>query len=147
MKKPDVYWQVYRQDQIKPERRGRLVYLLEIPRIAGAPVLRHVFDPSGEEFPTGERQRASLLRRLPHGVVYEGVNRASVFEVLKSDPRISPGAEGFLDYNRAVVRNSRRFFLIEPARVSPALVCCAGEPGHKSSGTGQEPLDRPALEK
>ncbi len=111
MRKPDVYWQIYRQDQIKPQWRGRLIYVLEIPRIPGTPVLRHVFDPTGGEFPRGEGQRNNLLRRLPHGIIYEGVNRTAVFEVMRFDPRISPQDPAFIFYNRKVVHNSRRFFL------------------------------------
>ncbi len=51
MKRLDVYWHIYPRDQIKPELRGNLIYLLEIPALPGAPVVRQIVDPRGLDFP------------------------------------------------------------------------------------------------
>jgi hypothetical protein len=110
----NVYWHVYRRHQIKPELRGPLVYLLEVARQPGLPVLRHVFDPTGRDFPNGTRQAGSLLRRLPHGILYRGINKEAVYEVLLRDPPITLDDPQFAEYNRRIICNSREFFLVEP---------------------------------
>ncbi len=73
----DVYWHIYRREQIKPALRGNLVLVLEIPGEAGAPVLRHVVDRFGRDFPEAEKTVNELLSRLTHGVVFCGVNKAA----------------------------------------------------------------------
>jgi len=110
----NVYWHIYRRHQIKPERRGHLVYLLEVAKQPGLPVLRHVFDPTGRDFPLGTRQAATLLRRLPHGIVYRGINKEAVYEILLRDPPITLDDPHFTEYNRRIISNSREFFLVEP---------------------------------
>lgn len=111
MRKPDVYWHIYRNDHIKPQWRGRLTYVLEIPRTVGTPVLRHAFDPAGEDFPQGEEQIINLLQRLQHGIVFCGVNKAAIEQVIRSDPPLSAQEDDFLRYNHALVRNSQALFL------------------------------------
>jgi hypothetical protein len=112
----DVYWHVFGREEIRGELRGNLVYVLEIPRTAGAPVLRHAFDPTGREFPVGNRQMKALLRRLPHGIIFQGLNRTAIYDVLLSDPRITCEDPQFILYNRQLIRNSQEFFLIHPDR-------------------------------
>ena len=109
-----VYWHIYRRHQIRPELRGHLLYLLEVPRQRGLPVLRHVFDPTGCDFPIGTRQANALLRRLPHGILYRGVNKEAIYEILLRDPPITLGDASFGDYNRQLICNSREFFLVDP---------------------------------
>lgn len=109
-----AFWHIYRRHQIKPELRGHLIYLLEVAKRPGLPVLRHVFDPTGRDFPIGRRQAATLLRRLPHGIVYRGINKEAVYEVLLRDPPITLEDPQFIEYNRGIISNSREFFLIEP---------------------------------
>ncbi len=117
MKPMDVYWHIYSRDQIKPELRGRLIYLLEIPATPGSPVMRHVFDPAGREFPANSRQRVmALLSNLRHGIVYDGVSKHSVYDVLLCDPKIRREDPQFYAYNRGIISNSRTFFLTDPER-------------------------------
>ncbi len=117
MKPMDVYWHIYSRDQIKPELRGRLIYLLEVPSAPGSPVLRHVFDPAGREFPANSHQRVmALLANLRHGIVFDGVSKHSVYDVLLFDPKIRREDPFFHQYNRGIISNSRTFFLQEPQR-------------------------------
>lgn len=122
MKPMDVYWHIYSRDQIKLELRGRLIYLLEIPSAPGSPVMRHVFDPDGREFPANSRQRVmALLSNLQHGIVFDGVSKHSVYDVLLYDPKIRREDPLFLAYNRGIISNSRTFFLNDPERGLKAL--------------------------
>jgi len=117
MKPSDVYWHIYRRDEIKPELQGRMVYVLEIPRTPGCPVLRHVFDPLGRDFPADCRPRVlGLVTNLRHGLVYEGVSKAAAYDVMLTDPRILKSDSQFLLYNHEIICNSRKFFLSEPER-------------------------------
>jgi len=117
MKPSDVYWHIYRRDGIKPELQGRLVYVLEIPRTPGCPVLRHVFDPFGRDFPADWHPRIlSLVTNQRHGLIYDGVSKAAAYDVMLTDPRILKGDSQFLLYNHQIICNSRNFFLNEPER-------------------------------
>jgi hypothetical protein len=117
MRPSDVYWHIYRRDQIKPQLQGRLIYVLEIPRVPGCPVLRHVFDPLGRDFPSDSRQRiAKLITALRHGVIYHGISKAAAYDVMLTDPQILQGDRRFLLYNHEIICNSRLFFLLEPNR-------------------------------
>jgi len=115
MKPSDVYWHIYPRNEIKPECRGRMVYVLEIPRNPGCPVLRHVFDSLGRDFPADSYHRImGLITSLRHGIVYQGINKASAYDVMLTDPRILKGDSQFLLYNHEIICNSRKFFLSEP---------------------------------
>jgi hypothetical protein len=117
MKLSDVYWHIYRRDEIKPELQGRMIYVLEIPRNSGCPVLRHVFDPLGREFPANSSYRImSLVTNLRHGLIYDGISKAAAYDVMLTDPRILKNDSLFLLYNHEIICNSRKFFLIEPER-------------------------------
>jgi len=115
MRPSDVYWHIYRRDEIRLELQGRLIYVLEIPRVPGCPVLRHVFDPLGREFPSDSRHRISgLITGLRHGIIYHGVSKAAAYDVMLTDPRILKGDKRFVLYNHEIICNSRIFFLAEP---------------------------------
>src|SRR5215470_8312302 len=106
MRPSDVYWHIYRRDEIKPELRGRLIYVLEILRVPGCPVLRHVFDPLGRDFPSDSRARiANLMAALRHGIIYYGVSKAAAYDVMLTDPRIFKGDRRFLLYNHEIICN------------------------------------------
>ena len=51
MKSKHVHLLFYPQREIKPRLRGHLIYVLEIPRIPGLPVLRQIYDQTGKDFP------------------------------------------------------------------------------------------------
>jgi hypothetical protein len=117
MKPSDVYWHIYRREEIKPDLQGRLVYVLEIPRTPGCPVLRHVFDPLGRDFPANSRRRIlSLVANQRHGLIYDGISKAAAFDVMLTDPRIMKADSQFLHYNHQIICNSRKFFLTAPER-------------------------------
>jgi hypothetical protein len=117
MRPSDVYWHIYRLDEIKPELQGRMIYVLEIPRVPGCPVLRHVFDPLGRDFPADSQKRiAGLMSSLRHGIIYHGVSKAAAYDVMLTDPRILKGDKRFLLYNHEIICNSRTFFLTQPNR-------------------------------
>src|SRR6266853_1108805 len=106
MRPSDVYWHFYRRHEIKPEFQGRMIYVLEIPRVPGCPVLRHVFDPLGRDFPSDSRQRLlHLMTSLRHGIVYHGVSKAAAYDVMLTDPRILKGDRKFVLYNHAIICN------------------------------------------
>src|ERR1041384_8666266 len=101
MKPADVFWHIYRRDQIKPPLHGHLVYLLEVPPAPGSPVVRNVFDPTGQDFPANIRQRIrAALTRRHHGIVYEGVSKAAAYGLLLVDPPIRKDDPRFLRYNQ-----------------------------------------------
>lgn len=115
MQSSDVYWHIYHREQIKPEWRGRLVYVLEVPPVAGVPIIRDIFDPTGADFPSNTRSRISaVLEGQNHGIVYAGVNKGAVYNIMKQDPLILAEDSDFARYNRELVTNSRHFFLINP---------------------------------
>ena len=66
-----------------------MIYVLEIPRVPGCPVLRHVFDPLGRDFPADSRERISaLMSSFRHGIIYAGISKAAAYDVMLTDPRI-----------------------------------------------------------
>ena len=115
MKSAGIFWHIFRREQIKPPLHGHLVYLLEVPPTPGWPVVRNVFDPTGQDFPANIRQklRAALGRRH-NGIVYDGVSKAAAYGLLLVDPVIGTDDPGFVYYNQQVVCNSRLFFLANP---------------------------------
>jgi hypothetical protein len=115
MKPLNVYWHIYRRHQIKPEFRGNLVYLLEIPPLLGAPVIRHVFDPRAVDFPVSPRHRFTVLvKDRHHGIIYDGVSKLAISEFRAHDPKINRADPRFALYNRQIVCQSREFFLTDP---------------------------------
>jgi hypothetical protein len=115
MRALDVFWHVYRRDQIKPELRGNLVYFLEIPALPGAPVMRHVIDPRGMDFPDSSRfARLPGLSGNHHGILFESVTKAAAYDLMLLDPRIQKADPRFAFYNRDIICNAREFFLIDP---------------------------------
>jgi len=115
MKAPGLHWSIYGPDQVRPALRGNLVYLLEVAATGRAPILRDIFDPSGREFPNNAPARIrALIQSGYHGVVYQGVSKAAVFDVMEHDPRILADDTTFERYNRELLENARRFFLQNP---------------------------------
>jgi len=115
MRSAHLYWHIYSQDQIRPEWRGPLAFVLEVPWVTGNPVVRNVFDPTGRDFPrTNPNGLAGSLRGEHHGILYAGVNKAAVYELMLSDPAIRTEDADYSLYNREIVANARNFFLIDP---------------------------------
>ena len=122
MKPFDVYWHIYRRDQIKPEFRGYLICVLEVPPVTGLPVLRNILDPTGQDFPiAGREPLAALLERRHHAIVFEGVCKPAVFDLITLDPLIREERPQFLSYNRELVGNARQFLLADPDRGLPGM--------------------------
>jgi hypothetical protein len=113
--KTDVYWQIYRPSQIRATRRGRLVYVLQVPTVGGPPVMRSIFDLRGRLYPQNldARLRAVLGDRREHGLIFAGVSPAAVEQLLSMDPEITPDDPLFFNYNWVVVRNALDF-LVSP---------------------------------
>ena len=81
-----------------------MIYVLEIPRVPGCPVLRHVFDPLGRDFPADSRERISaLMSSFRHGIIYAGISKAAAYDVMLTDPRILKGDSRFMLYNHEIV--------------------------------------------
>ena len=117
MKKLDVYWHLYRKDQIKPEFQGWLICVLEMPPVPGLPVLRNILDPNGRDFPIAGREAlASLWEGRHHGVIFEGVCKSAIFDLVSQDPVIQEECPRFARYNREIVQNARQFLLADPER-------------------------------
>jgi hypothetical protein len=113
----EVYWHVYRCNEIKPELRGNLRYLLEIPLTLGVPVLRHLVEPCGLGFLVSPRQGLTyFLHGQHHGILYDGVGQAAVQQVIQSGPGLEQADRRFAFYNRQLVCHSRNFFLLDPER-------------------------------
>lgn len=114
MKTLDVYWHLYRRDQLKPAFRGHLLCVLEVPPVAGVAVLRNILDPTGRDFPlAGRAALAALWERRHHGIIFEGVCKSAVYELVSLDPVIQEECPRFTSYNREIVRNARQFLLAE----------------------------------
>ena len=93
--RPDVYWRIYRPDRIKPQLRGTLIFVLEIPATPGAPVLRHIFDPSGMDFPAQPRRGITrLLAQQRQGIVFDGDSKTANQELMKSNPEANKDCPG-----------------------------------------------------
>ena len=115
MRAQDIHWHIYPKAQIKPELHGNLIYILEVPAFAGAPVLRDVFDPTGLEFPATARRRiSSLFDTHYNGIVYVGLSKTAVYDVMLYDPVLLNDDTDFAFYNRQIVANARNFFLTNP---------------------------------
>jgi hypothetical protein len=123
--RPDVYWRIYRPDRIKPHLRGNLIFVLEIPANPNGSVLRHIFDPSGMDFPAQPRRGITrLLAQQRQGIVFDGVSKAAIEELMKSNPE-APKSNSPSNLSRHdLVGNSRSFFLTNPEpdfEVSPEV--------------------------
>lgn len=113
MRAPNQYWHIYRPEQIKPELRGGLILILEMPGVTGSPVLRHLFEmrQAGDG---GREVSGPPLARGTNRIVFAGVTEAAVCDLMMSDPPIRRDDVGYASYNRQVVRNARQFLLKEP---------------------------------
>jgi hypothetical protein len=112
MNSTDMYWQVYRQDKIRPELRGDLIYVIEVPAAPGEPAIRHVWDLTARHFPAEPRQKlAEIISRGHSGVVYQGVSAPPACEAIDCDPSIDPVARSCVSYNREILAASKQFFL------------------------------------
>jgi len=117
-----VYWHLYAQNQIKPHLRGRLICVLEVPWVAGTPVVRDIFDPSGNDFP-GQRDLPfpALRRANHHGILYAGVSKEAVYELMLNDAQMVPEDPTYAKYNHQIVSGARNFFLLDPNRAFKAM--------------------------
>ncbi len=122
MRSSHLYWHLYPQDQIKAELRGGLTCVLEVPWVSGSPVLRDIIDPSGCDFPGGCPAHFPTLRHADHhGILYSGVNKMAVFDLMLTDPRMLPDDSDYSLYNRQIISNARNFFLLDPNRGFKAM--------------------------
>ena len=122
MKTLDVYWHIYRRDQIKPGFRGHLICVLEVPPVPGLPVMRSVLDPTGRDFPIAGREvLAAFLEGRHHGLVFAGVCKSAMLELVTLDPVIREERPRFMSYNRELVQNARHFLLAHTDRVLKGL--------------------------
>ena len=110
-----IYWHIYPEEQIRLEFRGRLVLVLEIPWLPGSPVIRHIFDATGRDFPPIDPSSFSaLMSAKHHGILYMGVNKEAVCELMLSDPPITKDDADYAFYNREIVANARNLLLLDP---------------------------------
>ena len=117
MRSPHLYFHLYPQNQIKPGLRGNLIFVLSVPWALGSPVVRDILDPSGNDFPGQKPIRfPALIRPDHHGVMYIGLNKVAICDVMLSDPQIIPEDPSFSFYNRQIVSKARNFFLLDPNR-------------------------------
>ena len=106
--KTDVYWHVYRPDQIRSRHRGKLIYVLEIPTVSGPPIMRSIFDLTGKLYPANlsARLAALFVDRRDHGIVFAGVNKTTIDHLITLDPEITADDPLFFNYNWALIRNA-----------------------------------------
>ena len=118
MRRPvDIHWHIYSRDQIRPEYRGRLIYVLELAACVHAPILQEVFDPDGREFPAPTRERFSaLIEAGYHTVVYAGLNKPAVDELMAQNPELLCADLDFRHFNRHLLLAARYSLLLDPVR-------------------------------
>jgi len=117
VRSPHVYWHVYPREQIKPELRGDLLCMIEVPWTPGSPVVRDIVDPTGRDFPNQAVSRfPALMRADHHGILYAGVSKTAVNDLMLTDPQLLPIDSAYSFYNRQIVSNARNFFLLDPNR-------------------------------
>ena len=110
-----TFWQIFSGENIKPDIRGDLVYLLEIPGAPGIPVLRNVFDPTGIEYPSNSYDRLqALLEMGHHGILFEGVSKAAIEALMDWEPPITREDAQFVVYNRRLAWSSMNLLLCDP---------------------------------
>ncbi len=89
--------------------------VLEVPWLPGSPVLRNIFDPTGRDFPRiSPPTFSSWMSAQHHGIVYAGLNKSAVYDLMLSDPQISKTDPDYAVYNREIVANARNIFLLDP---------------------------------
>jgi len=110
-----TFWQIFGGENLKPSVQGDLVYLLEIPGTPGIPVLRNVFDPTGIHYPSNSYERLqALLEMGHHGILFEGVNKVTVEDLMDWEPAVTPEDTQFAVYNRRLVWSSLNLLLCDP---------------------------------
>jgi hypothetical protein len=115
MKSPQLHWHIFTREQIRPEHRGNLVYILELSATGCAPALRDIFDPSGIYFPDAAQPRLrALIESGYHGIIYSGLNKTAVYDVMAEDPPILQHDTTFAIYNSELIQHARKFFLSHP---------------------------------
>ena len=115
MKPFDVYWHIYRREQIKPALRGNLICVVEVPPEMGFPVVRNILDPNSLDFLAASRQTlAELMERRQHTIIFEGVRKSAFYQLVSLDPVIQKERPRFISYNREIVQNARQFLLADP---------------------------------
>jgi hypothetical protein len=115
MNSPHLYWHIYPQKQIRAELRGNLFLVLEVPWAARTPVLRNMFDPDGRDFPRiNSGTFLSFIQSEHHGILYAGVNKPAVCNLMLADPQMPNRDADYALYNHEIVRRARNYFLVDP---------------------------------
>jgi hypothetical protein len=115
MRSPHLYWHIYPRHQIRPELRGNLLFVLEVPWAPGSPVLRNIFDPTGRDFPrTSPASFPEFMRTEHHGILYAGLNKTAVYDLMLADLPVSKTDPDYAIYNRQIVANARNLLLLDP---------------------------------
>lgn len=115
MSSPHLYWHIYSQRQIRHELRGHLLLVLEVPWIGMTPVVRNILDPQSRDFRlTGTGAFLSFMQREHHGILYAGVNKPAVCELMLADPSMPQGGGDYALYNHEIIARARNYFLLDP---------------------------------
>lgn len=115
MSAPHLYWHIYPEKQIRPELRGNLLLVFEVPWTAWTPVIRNVFDQRSQDFPWDPRGTfLSCMQPEHHGVLYAGVSKAAVYDLMLADPSLPHADSDYGLYNHEVIAGARNYFLLDP---------------------------------
>ena len=115
MSSSHLYWHIYPQRQIRPGLRGNLLLVLEVPWMAWTPVIRNIFDPCGRDFARIDSETFfSFIQCEHHGILYAGVNKPGVYDIMLADPPMPNGEADYTLYNHEIVVRARNYFLADP---------------------------------
>ncbi len=123
MKSRHVYLHVYPQEQIKFRLRGDLIYVFDIPRTAVRPVIREIYDVTGRDFPpVSDLNIFSVDRADSEHIIFAGVNKTSVYDVMAFDPPLLNNRPEVEQYNRLLVPECPQFLLERSGSGSPLRI-------------------------
>jgi hypothetical protein len=110
-----VYRRICRQPEIRPEVRGDLLLLLELPFGPALPIIREIYDPFGRRLPRRSRDQVHRrLQRIPAGIFFDGVAAEAVWELILWDPPLGSTDAALANYNAQMLLNACHAFLIDP---------------------------------